>query len=451
MFHKSLFAGAVMAAALTLNSASFGQTGANDTASILRRTQIAEVVQVAPDHLTVVIKGRKPQAIKVNQSTKISIDGKNAGTNDIRPGDTVRYITRDNDPATAELLDVARDPDEEARVARGQTPEQLRPAGQNANDRANANGRGANNDRDGRNDRGPGNDRDGRDEAMPPVALGIAMGDEPGDRGVEVEQVHPGSPADRAGVRQGDILISLDGKNVEHPKDVRQLLMSKKNGDRLAIVVKRNGKNESVSATLIGREEIFGNQGQQQFPPQYGQQFGNPQFGNGQFGNPGFNPTFRPERRAWLGLGLDDGKKGVEVERVYPNGPAARAGFEHGDLITALDGKKVEKSEDIFTVLDKAQPGGRAEVTVTRDGKEEKLEVVYGDSSQFHFGQHNGNNAQGDQGHDQYAAHHFVPEHDMMLEHHRHMAVQNQRLEKLVMELRDEVRELRKEMQQLKK
>jgi len=223
--------------------------------------------------------------------------------------------------------------------------------------------------------------------------------------------------------------------------------MSKKNGDRLSIVVKRNGKNEALSATLIGREEIFG-QGHpgQQFPPQYGQQFGQ------------FNPTFRPERKAWLGLGLDDTKKGVEVERVYPNGPAARAGFEHDDVITAIDGKKVAKSEDIFAALDKAQPGGRAEITVTRDGKDEKLQVVYGDSSQFHFGQQGnaqgngqGNQDHGNQGADQYAAHHFVPEHDMMLEHHRNMAVQNQRLEKLVMELRDEVRELRKELQQIKK
>jgi len=438
MFRKSLIAGALAAAALTLNpgNSSFGQTNSNE--SIFRRTQIAEVLQVGSDQLTVVMKGRKPQTIKLNQNTKISIDGKAAGIDNVRPGDTVRYVARENDPSTAEMLDVARDPGEEARVARGETPEQ---AAQNANYRNPA------------ADRDPRNERDGRNEAMPPVALGIAMGDEPGEKGVEVEQVHPGSPADRAGVRQGDVLISLDGKNVEHPKDVRQQLMGKKNGDRLAIVVKRNGKNESLSATLIGREEIFG-QGHpgQQFPPQYGQQFGNQGFGNQQFGQ--FNPTFRPERKAWLGLGLDDTKKGVEVERVYPNGPAARAGFEHDDVITSIDGKKVAKSEDIFAVLDKAQPGGRAEITITRDGKEEKLQVVFGDSSQFHFGQQGngqGNQDHGHQGADQYAAHHFVPEHDMMLEHHRNMAVQNQRLERLVMELRDEVRELRKELQQIKK
>lgn len=452
MFSKNLFAGALLATALTLSfgTPGYGQLSAGDT-SIFQRTQIGEVTQVTPDQLTVVIRGRKPQTIKINQSTKITIDGKTAPLDNIRPGDTVRFITREKDSSTAELLDVARDPGEEARVARGDTPEQARPAPADAGNRNDANSR---ND----NARGNANDRDGRNEAMPPVALGIAMGDEPGERGVEVEQVHPGSPADRAGVRAGDVLISIDGKNVEHPRDVRQMLMNKKTGDRLSIVVKRNDKNEALSATLIGRQEIFGNQGQQQFPPQYGQQFGQfgNQFGNQQFGQPGAHPTFRPERRAWLGLGLDDGKKGVEVERVYPNGPAARAGFEHGDLITSLDGKKIEKSEDIFGILDKAQPGRRAEVVVMRDGKEEKLEVAYGDSSQFHFGQfHQGGqggngNGQND-GDDQYAAHHFVPEHDMMLEHHRNLAVQNQRLERLVMELRDELRELRKEVQQLKK
>jgi len=504
MFHKKLLAGALLATALgfNANTISYGQTSTSDK-STFQRTQIAEVTQVAGDQLTVIIKGRKPQSIKVNQSTKISIDGKSASLDKVRPGDTVRFITLEKDASTAELLDVARDPDEEGRVARGETPEQARPGTRNANDRTEANDRNANdrgntndrnandrtdsnnrnaNDRNNPNDRN-GNDRnnpndrdgnrdgrnDGRNEALPPVALGIAMGDEPGDRGVEVDQVHPGSPADRAGVRQGDVLISLDGKNVEHPKDVRQFLMSKKGGDRVEITVKRNGKNEVLSATLIGRQEIFGNQGQQ-FPPQFGgnQQFGNQQSGNPPFGQPGLHPTFRPQRRAWLGLGLDDTKKGIEVERVYPSGPAARAGFEQGDLITAVDGKKIEKSEDIFSVLDKAQPGGRAEINVTRDGKEEKLQVVYGDSSQFHFGQNQGGgdngqgpngpgpngqgpNGPGQQGDDQYAAHHFVPEHDMMLEHHRHSAVQNERLERMVMELRDEVRELRKELQQLKK
>jgi len=349
MFQKAFLPGALLATALLLTARtdSFGQNNSqnssNDAASTLRRTQIGEVTQIGNDQLMIVINGRKPMNLKIDQGTKISIDGKPAGLKDVRRGDTVRVVTRENDSAAAEMLDVATDPEEEARLARGGAP--------------------------GQNDRnGPQRDQN---EELPSVALGIAMADEPGDKGVEVEQVHPGSPADRAGLRQGDILVSIDGKDVKHARDVRELLHSKRTGDRLQIIVKRNGENKTMSATLIGRDEIFGGQGpnQQQFgqppfgQPQHGQQqFGQQQFGQGQqqFGQGGGgHPTFRVERRAWLGLGLDDEKNGVEVERVYPAGPAARAGFEMGDKIATIDGKKISKAEDVSAFLDKAQPGSK--------------------------------------------------------------------------------------------
>jgi len=425
MFHKTLLTGALLATALFAGSSmTFAQN--SDTAS-LRRTQIGEVTNIGIDQVTILINGRKPMSLKIDQSTKISIDGKTAALDNVRRGDTVRVVTREKDQSTAEILDVAKDPEEESRVAQGGVPGQ--PS-------ANRNG-----NRDA--------DRNERDEQMPAVALGIAMGDEPGDKGVEVEQIHPGSPADRAGVRQGDILVSLDGKAIAHPVDVRQLLHTKRNGDQLQIIVKRNGENKTLSATLVGRESIFGAQGPNQ------QQFAQQPYG---FGFPGANPTYRVERRAWMGLGLEDKKNGVEVDRVYPAGPAARAGFEQDDVITAIDGKKISKSQDVFTALDQAQPGSKAEFTVQRDGKEQKLEVVYGDSNQFQFGNQGypQNGQAGQQGfaqngqYGQPGGDQFVPAHDMMLEFHRHMAVQNERLEMLVTELRDEVRELRKEVQQLK-
>jgi membrane-associated protease RseP (regulator of RpoE activity) len=76
----------------------------------------------------------------------------------------------------------------------------------------------------------------------------------PDDAGVMVSTVEDGSPADKAGIQVGDILTSLDGKDVESSWDIRSRVRELKEGEQVPLQVWRDGKAQTVSATIAMRE-----------------------------------------------------------------------------------------------------------------------------------------------------------------------------------------------------
>lgn len=75
--------------------------------------------------------------------------------------------------------------------------------------------------------------------------------------GVMVERVLPGSPAEKAGMEEFDVIIALDGKEVEDVLDLRKhLYEEKKIGDKLKVTFYRNGKKEETTITLTGEGKI---------------------------------------------------------------------------------------------------------------------------------------------------------------------------------------------------
>ncbi|WP_244610547.1 DegQ family serine endoprotease [Microvirga pakistanensis] len=79
-------------------------------------------------------------------------------------------------------------------------------------------------------------------------------------------------------------------------------------------------------------------------------------------------------------LGRSD-DKGVLVASVEPGGPADKAGFRSGDLITQFDQKPVESGRDLSRAVAAMKPGTQASLTVIRDGKPQELTVVIGQRS----------------------------------------------------------------------
>src|SRR5262249_50431663 len=80
------------------------------------------------------------------------------------------------------------------------------------------------------------------------------------------------------------------------------------------------------------------------------------------------------------------GQKGVLVVNVQPDSPAARAGvrgtvraangdIQLGDVIVAIDGKKIEKVNDLFDSVEQHKVGDKTTVTVLRDGQQQDVPV----------------------------------------------------------------------------
>ncbi|RMH41433.1 MAG: PDZ domain-containing protein [Deltaproteobacteria bacterium] len=72
----------------------------------------------------------------------------------------------------------------------------------------------------------------------------------PADAGILVSRVEPNSPAARAGVRVGDVIVAVAGKNIDTPWDVWKALSGRRKGDKVAVVVVRDGKRRALTATL---------------------------------------------------------------------------------------------------------------------------------------------------------------------------------------------------------
>ncbi|HYK02904.1 MAG TPA: PDZ domain-containing protein [Thermoanaerobaculia bacterium] len=76
------------------------------------------------------------------------------------------------------------------------------------------------------------------------------------DAGVLVGAVEDGSPADKAGVRVGDIILSIDGKGVDSSMDIRTGLNEKKEGDSVRIEVLRGRNRQALVASVVEKEGV---------------------------------------------------------------------------------------------------------------------------------------------------------------------------------------------------
>ena len=76
----------------------------------------------------------------------------------------------------------------------------------------------------------------------------------PGDSGTMVSRVEPGSPADKAGIKVGDILTRIDGNAVESSWDVSAKVRGFDDGQQIPIEVWRNGKAQNVTAAIVQKE-----------------------------------------------------------------------------------------------------------------------------------------------------------------------------------------------------
>jgi serine protease Do len=161
--------------------------------------------------------------------------------------------------------------------------------------------------------------------------------------GALVTQVEPGGPADKAGIKPGDVILSFNGKKIQGSNELPPLVAATKPGTKASVEVLRNGKREQLALTV---DELKAEQIAQAEPPE------------GDRGKLGLAVRpLTPEERKQLG-----GTQGLVVQQA--SGPAARAGIRPGDLITMVNGAPVRSVDDLRRAADKAK--GTVAVLVKR-------------------------------------------------------------------------------------
>jgi putative serine protease PepD len=171
-------------------------------------------------------------------------------------------------------------------------------------------------------------------------------------KGVQIEAVVPGGPSDQGGLREGDIVLEIDGMAVEGPENLRSIISAKRPGTNVELVVVRDGKDRITLKFPLGEmpDDVFASIYQDMLVSQGG-------------------------------MVLGDKDVGAFVARVRPNSAAARAGFESGQQIERVGTKEVTSSVEAILALQRegAFLGKRVDVRVRvkdKDGNEVRRDLT---------------------------------------------------------------------------
>jgi len=149
-------------------------------------------------------------------------------------------------------------------------------------------------------------------------------------QGALVASVEPGGPADKAGLKTGDVILAMDGKPVERSNELPPRVANVKPGTQTTFDVWRDGKRQQIAVTVgeLKADKVAAAGGE---APREAAN-------TGKLGL-ALRQLTEAERRQL------DGAQGLVVQEA--SGAAARAGIQAGDLVTAINGKPVKSVEDV--------------------------------------------------------------------------------------------------------
>ncbi len=175
--------------------------------------------------------------------------------------------------------------------------------------------------------------------------------------GALVSEVNPDTPAAKAGIRRGDIIIAFNDHPIKEMHDLPRLVAATPPGAAASVKVLRDGKEHTFKVTVAELKEEKQPRGMK---------------GEQEEENP-------------LGLTVDEldaqtaqryrlgQARGVVVVNVDPGSPAADAGFAPGDVIMEINGRVIKKLDDYDQVMQALKKGSYARFLVNRQGRSQFL------------------------------------------------------------------------------
>jgi serine protease Do len=220
--------------------------------------------------------------------------------------------------------------------------------------------------------------------------------------GVKIDEVNPGSAAEKAGIRAGDVVVEYDGERVRSARQFTRLVQETPEGRAVPVALVRDGKRQMVTAmpeTRMGwnfgpdvdhafREAERGMRGfrfdvpapnfdfhfDDREPRRFEYRYRTPSqipFMNRSRGRLGVNvQSMTPELEEYFGATIG----GALVSSVAGESAAAKAGIKPGDVIVSINGRAVSDADDLIDALEDID--GDATIVVMRDKKEMTLKAT---------------------------------------------------------------------------
>jgi serine protease Do len=261
------------------------------------------------------------------------------------------------------------------------------------------------------------------------------------DNGVLISGVEKGGPADEAGLKDGDVIVSFNGQKVKDPDDLRDLVRGTKPGEKVEVEVVREGETKKLTLTVgewPGEREWLG-------------------LGEGGFG--GRDLARHIDRMVYafvakprLGVEVAELNKdlaayfdtkagaGVLVLEVGDESVAHDAGLKAGDVIVKVGDEEVSDAAQLRKSLEDYEDGDQFPIEIIRNGKKKTLTATMenaGDETDWSGIPY------------MYQYRHQLPR--MREELYRSQRDVTKELQGEIQELKREIKKMKKELQELKK
>lgn len=178
------------------------------------------------------------------------------------------------------------------------------------------------------------------------VWLGVTGQDREGK--ATITQIVAEGPAAKAGLKEGDAIIAVDGKAVEGYEQLLEVIRGKTAGDKVVLKISRGSEVLEITVTLEDRPA-----------------------------GPGGSGTTQPPSDVFMGIqGADAPQGGARLTQITEDGPAEKAGLEEGDIIQAIDGQKIANYEALTEAIRAHKAGDKLKLTILRAGESKEIEVT---------------------------------------------------------------------------
>ncbi len=167
--------------------------------------------------------------------------------------------------------------------------------------------------------------------------------------GVLVSQVFADDPADKAGIKVGDIILKVDGQAITSSRELSRMIAGLEVGKQARITILRDGKEMTRSVKLAKRED--------------GRQVAKAE--QEKSDDLGIKVTALTKETARR-LGIDEDEKGVLVTEVEPGGKGDRAGIRTADVIKEINRKHVSSLKEYKKLLGKIDSGDEFSLLIRR-------------------------------------------------------------------------------------
>ena len=211
--------------------------------------------------------------------------------------------------------------------------------------------------------------------------------------GAEITYVDHDAPAGKVGLRIHDVILQMNGQQVQGIEQLRRMLRETPAGRSVTLLISRDGQQQTINVQLADRAKVEqdawsrhvvvadpdeGPDTAVAIPPTHNSS-GNSFFGAIVLGTPTVGVEVDPLGSQLADyFGIKDGQ-GLLVKRVADNSPASTAGFKAGDVITKVNGESMPTLNTWYHALH-ANRGKQMQVTIVRNHREQTLSLRTNDS-----------------------------------------------------------------------